>query len=130
MLREGRAIGSLAIGRRKPGEFSERQIKLLSTFADQALIAIENVRLFKELEARNRDLTATSEILRVIARSPTDVQPVFDAIADSALRLCDAKHGNVFLFDGELIHLAAVSGSDEAAATEAVRRSFPQPPGT
>jgi GAF domain-containing protein len=128
LLRDGTAIGAIGIRRTEVRPFTDKEIGLLQTFADQAVIAIENVRLFRELEARNRDLTATSEILRVIARSPTDVQPVFGAIADSALRLCDAKHGNVFLFDGELIHLAAVVGTDQDG-TEAVRRSFPQRPG-
>src|SRR6185295_5056024 len=104
--------------------------------ADQAVIAIENVRLFKELQEKNRDLTialdqqtATADILKVISRSQTDVQPVFDAIAESALRLCQAKHGIVFLFDGELVHLAAVAGTDPEG-TEVARRSFPQKPGT
>ena len=80
------------------------------------MIAIENVRLFTELEARNRDLTesleqqtATSEILRVISRSQTDVQPVFDTIAEARMELCDAARRNVYTFDGELIHLAAAA---------------------
>src|SRR5207245_1614420 len=86
----------------------------LQTFADQAVIAVENVRLFKELEARNRDLTealeqqtATSEILRVISGSPTDIQPVFDSIAASAAELCDGLFGDVYRLDGEMLHLVA-----------------------
>src|SRR5262249_13141159 len=118
MLRQGTPIGAIAVGRRGPHgasrPFSEREIALLQTFADQAVIAIENVRLFKELEARNRDLTqtleqqtATSEILRVISSSPTDVQPVFDAIVASAVRLCEASFGGVLRFDGVHLHVAA-----------------------
>ena len=95
LLREGKAIGGIAVGRPEAGEFPDSQIALVQTFADQAVIAIENVRLFNELDARNRDLTealeqqtATSDILRVISQSPTDVQPVFDTIAAAALKLC------------------------------------------
>src|SRR5215472_11877133 len=95
LLRDGRAIGSLAVTRSAPGAFADDQVVLLQTFANQAVIAIENVRLFTELEAGNHDLTraldretATSEILRVISSSPTDVQPVFDAIVRSAVTLC------------------------------------------
>src|SRR5262249_14262464 len=114
LLREGVAIGVIALRCAEVQPFTEKQIALLKTFADQAVIAIENVRLFKELEARNRDLTesldqqtATSEIRRVISSSPTDVQPVFDAIVRSAVRLLDGLHGVVDRFDGELIHFAA-----------------------
>ena len=131
MVRDGRAIGSIAIGRAEAGEFSERQIKLLSTFADQAVIAIENVRLFAELGARNRDLTealeqqtATSEILQVISSSPTDLQPVFDIIAESAVKLCGAEVGLVTRFDGEWVEVKTVYGSS-SAGTDALRRAFP-----
>ena len=94
MLREGMPIGAITVARAEAAPFSDKQIALLQTFADQAVIAIENVRLFKELQTSNRELTtaldtqtATSEILRVISQSQTDVQPVFGAIAESALRL-------------------------------------------
>jgi signal transduction histidine kinase len=90
MLRDGHPVGAITVGREAARPFPSEQIELLKTFADQAVIAIENVRLFKELEASNRDLTATSQILQVISRSPTDVQPVFDAVAESAARLCEA----------------------------------------
>jgi len=127
MLREGAPVGVIMVARAAPGPFSDSEIELLKTFADQAVIAIENVRLFKELEARNRDLTATSEILQVISRSPTDVQPVFDRIADRAMRLCDAAIGAVFMFDGTLIHLNAVANVSPEGA-DALRQAFPLAP--
>jgi PAS domain S-box-containing protein len=134
MLRDGNAIGTVTIGRPEPGRYSERQIALVQTFADQAVIAIENVRLFKELEARNRDLTetleqqtATSEILRIISSSPTDIQPVFDSIAESVVRLCGAEVATVTRFDGEWIHIGAVYGSG-TAGIDALRATFPMRP--
>jgi GAF domain-containing protein len=91
-------IGVLIIFRHEVRRFADKQIELMETFADQAVIAIENVRLFNELQARNRDLTdalerqtATAEILRVISGSPTEVQPVFDIIGERAEKLCDEK---------------------------------------
>jgi GAF domain-containing protein/anti-sigma regulatory factor (Ser/Thr protein kinase) len=126
MLREVEAVGALLVTRREPGRFSDSEVELLETFSDQAVIAIENVRLFKELEARNRDLTATSEVLQVISRSPTDVQPVFDTIATNALRLCAASNCAVFRFDGELIHVAALQNVNPEG-TESVRAAYPGP---
>ncbi len=135
MLREGQVIGVIFVARTRPVHFADTQVELLKTFADQAVIAIENVRLFTELREKNQALTealeqqtTTGEILRVISSSPTDVQPTFDAIARSARKLCEAAHGMVFRFDGELIHLSAHDNL-EAEQLEAVRSVFPIRPG-
>jgi GAF domain-containing protein len=134
MLREGAPIGVIAVTRAEPGPFADNEIELLKTFADQAVIAIENVRLFKALEARNHDLTesleqqtATAEILRVISRSQTDVQPVFDTIVRSAVRLCDGLFSALYKFDGELIHFVA-QHNYTPEALEAAHRVFPARP--
>jgi GAF domain-containing protein len=130
-IREGAPIGAIVVQRAGPGAFSESQIQLLKTFADQAVIAIENVRLFKELEARNRDVTealdqktATSEILRVIASSPTNIQPVFDTIVKSVARLCDGMFATLHRFDGELLHWVA-QHNYTAEGLEAMREAYP-----
>ena len=114
MRRDGRTIGLIAVTHRDVGAFAPEQGALLETFADQAVIAIENARLFKELQTSNRDLTealeqqtATSEILRVISRSPADIRPAFDTIVGSAVRLCGGLYGFLSRFDGEWIHVAA-----------------------
>jgi GAF domain-containing protein/CheY-like chemotaxis protein len=131
MLRAGELLGVILIYRHEVRPFSDSQIALLETFADQAAIAIENARLLSELQTKNADLTvaleqqtATSEILRVISQSPTDVQPVFDAIAESAARLCDGFFGFVTRFDGRLIHFAAHHNMGPGALEE-IRRSYP-----
>ncbi len=134
LMREGSAIGAISLRRTDVQLFTVRQIALLQTFADQAVIAIENVRLFTELGARNRDLTetleqqtATSEILRVISSSPTDVQPVFDTIVANAVSLCGARMGAVYRFDGELVHLVA-HHNYPPAVLEVLQRMYPRPP--
>jgi GAF domain-containing protein/CheY-like chemotaxis protein len=112
MLRDGNAIGAIFVTREQPGRFSPSRVDLLQTFADQAVIAIENVRLFKELEARNSELrvaleqqTATSELLKVIGRSTFDLQPVFETLAENAVRLSGATRGYIYRFDGQLLRL-------------------------
>ncbi len=134
MRRADHVVGVIAVTRQQVGGFAPTEIALLETFADQAVIAIENVRLFTELAARNHDLdetldqqTATSEILRVISRSPTDVQPVFEAIVANAARLCDAAFSAVARLQGGLLHLVAVNNMSPEE-TEAYRSLFPRPP--
>ena len=127
LLRQGMAIGTISIRRVDVSPFTTKQIELLKTFADQAVIAIENTRLFNELQERLEQQAATSEILRVISQSQRDVQPVFETIAANARKLCTATMGAVFTFDGQLIqHVASDSVSPEAL--EAIHRTYPMPP--
>jgi hypothetical protein len=127
-------IGAIALVRRKVRSFTPKQIELVTTFADQALIAIENARLFEEVQTRNRELTealeqqtATSEILGVISSSPTNIQPVFNVLAENAARLCDARKNAVFTYDGKLVHLVASYGYSQEEFLDS-SRSFPSPP--
>ncbi len=129
LLREEAAVGTIQLRRAEVNPFTDKQIELLKTFADQAVIAIENVRLFTELQARNRDLTealeqqtATSEILRVISSSPTDTQPVFDAIAANAARLCSANDAQVLRVEGELLRLVAAFGAPSMPSVRQLTR--------
>ena len=110
LLREGIAIGAIHVRRREVRPFSDRQIKLLETFADQAVIAIENVRLFQELKEALEQQTATSEILGVIASTPTDIQPVLDTIAENAARVCGSYDALIRLVEGDKLRLAAHYG--------------------
>jgi GAF domain-containing protein len=134
LLREGGiALGTINLRRGEVRLFTERQVALLQTFADQAVIAIENVRLFTELQTSNRELTtaldtqtATSDILRVISRSQTDVQPVFDAIVQSAVRLLRAHSGLLTRVAGDWLELAAFTSID-GAYDDAMRAYWPRP---
>src|SRR5262249_20428478 len=96
LMRESVAIGAIVLRRTEVLLFTERQVALLQTFADQAVIAIENVRLFNETKEALEQQTATSDILRIISSSPTDLQPVLNAVAERAAHLCGASDGGVF----------------------------------
>ena len=118
LLSDGDPIGAITVTQLEARPFTDTQIALLQTFAGQAVIAIENVRLFKELEARNRDLmesleqqTATGEILRVIASSPTDLQPVMDAVAETPPACAGRSTSSIFRLEGEHLRVMALHGS-------------------
>src|SRR5262249_30960372 len=115
LLHEGNPVGSLTVSKAEPVPFSDRQIQLLNTFADQAVIAIENVRLFEAEQARTRELsesleqqTATSEVLKVISSSPGELELVFEAMLQNATRICEATFGNLFLREGPVFRSVAV----------------------
>jgi GAF domain-containing protein len=110
LMREGQGIGLFVLGRDRVGEFSQRHIELVQTFADQAVIAIENARLFNETQEALAYQTGSSNVLKVIASSPTDVGPVLEAIVESARELCEAIDAVVLLRDGEHLRFNAHSG--------------------
>ncbi|MBR1210723.1 GAF domain-containing protein [Bradyrhizobium sp. JYMT SZCCT0180] len=125
LLREGEAIGAIVLRRLEPVAFTARQTALLQTFADQAVIAIENTRLFRETRDALERQTATAEILKVIAASPSDAQPVFEAIAASAKRLLGGFSATVLRFLGDELHLVAFTPTSPAA-DEGLQASFPR----
>ncbi len=123
LLREGVSIGAMTVTRSVVKPFTDQQIELLTTFADQAVIAIENVRLFDEVQARTKELTesleqqtATSEVLQVISSSPGELEPVFNAMLESATRICEAQFGNLFLREGNRVRAVAVTGEPSYVA--------------
>ncbi len=122
----GVPIGIIAVTRVEPGTFAPHHVQLLQTFADQAVIAIENTRLFNETKEALERQTATADILKVIASSPSDAQPVFDAIATSAKRLIGGFSAAVFRFVDGLTHLTAFTPTTPAA-DEVFRATFPRP---
>jgi two-component system, NtrC family, sensor kinase len=127
------SIGMISVTRRDPGSFAAHHVQLLQTFADQAVIAIENARLFNEVQARTRELTeslqqqtATSEVLEVISSSPGELQPVFQRMLENATRVCGARFGVMSLWDGAHFNFAA--GYDVPPAFAAARKKTPIPP--
>jgi two-component system NtrC family sensor kinase len=126
LRREGKAIGALIVYRDRLEPFTDEELALLQSFADQAVIAIENARLFNETREALERHTATADILKVIASSPSDVQPVFEAIAASANRLIGGFSAAVLRFIGDELHLAAFTPTN-AAADAALKASFPRP---
>jgi GAF domain-containing protein len=130
LLREGESIGAIVLRRTEVHPFSDKQIALLQTFADQAVIAIGNVRLFDEVQAKTRDLeeslqfqTASSDVLKVISRSPDALQPVFDAIVETSRKLCRSQASTIFTLRDGRFHVAAFSGIE----TELLQRMKEHP---
>jgi GAF domain-containing protein/CheY-like chemotaxis protein len=132
LMREGEAIGLIRLTRSEVQPFTDRQIELATTFADQAVIAIENLRLFEAEQQRTRELaealeqqTATSEVLHVISSSPGELQPVFSAMLANATRLCEASFGNLLLYDGDVFRHVALHNAPPAWAAEQERDPVP-----
>ena len=138
LMREGTSIGAFFLSRANVEPFTQQQIDLVTTFADQAVIAIENVRLFEAEQQRTRELseslgqqTATSEVLSVIASSSGELQPVFQVMLENAVRICEAKFGELFRFDGQAFHFAAEVGTPaELVEFQRQRGPFQPEPGT
>jgi two-component system NtrC family sensor kinase len=133
VLREGVAIGTIQLRRAEVNPFTNKQIALLKTFADQAAIAIDNARMLNELRQRTDHLsealeqqTATSEVLQVISSSPGDLEPVFRAMLENATRLCEASYGTLWLYQGNAFRAVAFHGALPAAANLCSNR--PRPP--
>src|SRR6476659_857564 len=127
LLRDDECLGVLIFTRSRANAFTDKEIALAKSFVDQAVIAIENVRLFNETKVALERQTATSDILRVISGSVTDTQPVFDVIAEHSAKLTRAVAGYVYRFDGEWLHTGGVYGVD-AESLETVRNLYPMRP--
>jgi len=137
MTRDDELVGAIAIYRQEVRSFAEKEVKLLQNFAAQAVIAIENARLLNELRQRTEDLsesleqqTATSDVLSIISSSPGNIEPVFESMLQNAVRLCEADHGAIFRYDGDVFSPVAVRASPEVAEFLSQRGSFKPPHGT
>src|SRR5262249_40891839 len=135
LMNKGESIGMIAVTRVQPGNFTDHHVQLLKTFADQAVIATENVRLFEEVQARTRELaeslqqqTATSEVLQIISSSPSDLGPVFETMLEHATRVCGAEFGSMNLVEGDSVRQAALYNAPAPFAAARVNKvSRPHP---
>jgi GAF domain-containing protein len=125
LLRDGATIGVFSLTRVEVSPFNEKQMELVTTFADQAVIAVENARLLSELRESLEQQTATSDVLEVISRSPGELEPVFEAMLENAVRICGAKFGNLWLYDGEFLRIGATTHGAPGAYVEYLRREGP-----
>jgi GAF domain-containing protein len=129
MLKENELVGVIGIYRHEVRAFTDKQIELLTNFAAQAVIAIENTRLLNELRQSLQQQTATADVLKVISSSPGELEPVFQAMLENATRICEAKFGTLFRFDGDAYHLAGQFGTPPELAEFQRQRGPFQPPG-
>jgi GAF domain-containing protein len=129
MLKEGELIGAFALSRQEVRPFTDKQIALVTNFAAQAVIAIENTRLLSDLRESLQEQTATSEVLRVISSSPGNVQPVFSTVLENAVRICEAKFGLLYLYEGGGFRSVAARDVPPAFAEALGKEQFPPAPG-
>jgi len=128
LLRETNLVGVISIWRREVRPFTEQQVALVQTFADQAAIAIENTRLLTELRELLQQQTATADVLSIISSSPGELEPVFRVMLQNAVRVCEAKFGNLFLYEGDVFRIVALHGAPPAYAEARRRDPLVRPP--
>src|SRR5262249_37393631 len=128
MLKENELIGAIVIYRQEVRPFTDRQIELLTNFAAQAVIAIENTRLLNELRESLQQQTATSVVLRVLSSSPGELEPVFQAMLENAVRICEARFGTMYRYDGDMFYPTAVLNAPPALSEFLQQRGAFHPP--